>query len=79
MLSAKSLIWKNIINKIHWHTFTRKTQKSDFDLLTNVLLACPREGVLPGLEPDGACVGRQDEPGHLAGGLAMRAQRPRRL
>ena len=33
--------------------------------------ACPREGVLPRLKPDCAGVGRQAEPGHVAGGLAL--------
>ena len=38
------------------------------------LAARPREGVLPRLQPDGAGVGREAEPGHVAGRLAVRAQ-----
>ncbi len=38
-----------------------------------------REGLLPRLQPDGARVRRQAEPGHVAGRLALRAPRPRGL
>ena len=41
--------------------------------------ACPRQGLLPGLQPHGPGLGREAEPGHLAGGLALRAQRQGRL
>ena len=40
-------------------------------LIVSPVAACPREGVLPGLEPDCAGVGRQAEPGYVAGGLAL--------
>ena len=40
------------------------------------LSARAREGLLPGLQPDGARVGRQAEPGDVAGRVAVRTQRP---
>ena len=38
-----------------------------------------RQGLLPGLQPDGAGVGRQAEPGDVAGRVAVRAPRPGRV
>ena len=35
-----------------------------------------RQGLLPGLQPDGAGVGRQAEPGDVAGRVAVRAPGP---
>ena len=50
-----------------------KTQFSKMVILS-APTACPCESLLPGVEPDGAGVGREVEPGDLAGGLAVRAQ-----
>ena len=41
-----------------------------------LLPARAREGLLPGLQPDGARVRRQAEPGDVAGCVAVRTQRP---
>ena len=47
-----------------------------FILSLSSLSARAREGLLPGLQPDGPRVRRQAEPGDVAGRVAVRTQRP---
>ena len=43
-------------------------------ILTDHVAARSREGLLPRLQLDGPGLGREAEPRHMAGGVAVRAQ-----